>query len=118
MKTQIISRSKSVKQALALILSAAFLLGSERSSAMSCKLTLELLGSAHPAHVETMKAEGDFIHSIWQTGNSYRTRYKAMKGDVLLYSFRVSGENGELGENGQSEKGRGSLPTGKRCPRS
>jgi aminoglycoside phosphotransferase (APT) family kinase protein len=28
---------------------------------------------------KAMAAEGDFIHHIWQTSNSYKTRYKAMK---------------------------------------
>lgn len=72
------------RNAVKLIVSAVILLGAEYSSAISCMdsltgATTSSFGAS--GHAEMMKAEGDFIHSIWQTGNSYRTRYKAMKSE-------------------------------------
>lgn len=67
------------KKPLAFLCFSVPLLSAQISLAMSCH---ELLASGNKAFAlsrDALREEGDFIHSIWQTGNSYRTRYKAMK---------------------------------------
>lgn len=72
---------------ISLIFPEAILIGSNYSFAMSCKGLLtgaSAIPVAPMANAEMMKAEGDFIHSIWETGRLILTR-RVHLSDILWH---------------------------------